>query len=289
MRVAVLALASAVLAATPGHAETDVLKPSNSWNVDFGENKCRLTRFFGTQGNRHLLIIEQYWPSQHFGMLAAGRSFAELEAGQPISLKFYEDQKSIDGKPNRSSIEEYGAAFAYRKVGIDTADQPALGPQPVNTRFPILDTDSAARVEFVSLSAGEVEVRLETGSLRDAFEVLNQCTQDLVGTWGFDLAALSAATRMPHWINEAVMAPKFLDYIPFQRLEPGARGTIQLRVVVSEEGRVADCTIIEAPNIKLLEPPICRAMQRARFQPALDAAGKPMRAFYGTTIWYATD
>lgn len=42
-----LAALSLALAAVPSRAEPVVLKPSSPWSVDFGENKCRLVRFFG--------------------------------------------------------------------------------------------------------------------------------------------------------------------------------------------------------------------------------------------------
>jgi hypothetical protein len=61
MRAAVLALAalSTALAAMPAQAEPVVLKPSSPWNVDFGEDKCRLSRLFGEGENQHYLAFQQ--------------------------------------------------------------------------------------------------------------------------------------------------------------------------------------------------------------------------------------
>jgi TonB family protein len=59
-----------------------------------------------------------------------------------------------------------------------------------------------------------------------------------------------------------------------------------MRVVVSTQGTVEDCVILKATNTDRLDSPACRAMLNARFEPALDAAGQPMRSFHAESIVY---
>lgn len=61
---------------------------------------------------------------------------------------------------------------------------------------------------------------------------------------------------------------------------------MRLRVIVNPQGRVEDCAIIKATETEKLELPACKVMEDATFEPALDAAGQPMRSFYATTITY---
>jgi TonB family protein len=277
------------LAGTPAHAEPVVLQPGSPWNIDFGEKSCRLTRFFGASDKPHVLIIDQYWPDRHFGLALAGPLVNHIDGDGKFALRFFEGQEPILRVPFKGSIEGFGAAYFYTRIGIATEDQPATGPQPIGTRFPAVDTSTAKDAAFVSLSAGGNEIRLATGPLDDAFQILNQCAQDFVGFWGLDQEKHRTATRMPYWTNETAMAPKFIDIIPFERIKPGERGIVRLRMIIDEAGKLVDCTVIEAPDVELVERPVCKAMKQARFEPGLDADGKPMRSFYATTIIYAAD
>lgn len=292
MTSATLALAALLAAVAPAHAEPAtepvVLPPDGPWNADFGEKSCRLARFFGTPDNRHALIIEQYWTGTHFGLSVAGRAFERLPARQSFALQFFEGQQPIARDPLKGEIAGYGAAHFFAALGIATDSQPLEGPTPVSTNFPVLDTEIARQVRFVSLRSGGEEVRLESGSLRNGFKLLNQCTQNLVASWGLDLEKHLSATRMPHWVNETQLASRFTSYIPFQKIGRDQRGIVRIRLFISDAGKVTDCAIIEAPDVAVLERPICKAMERARFEPALDAVGKPMDSYYVTTIIYAT-
>ena len=272
---------------TPARAEAVVLEPASRWNVDFGEKSCRLTRFFGAPETPYVLVIDQYWPDQYFGLSVAGPHYDGFGAKEDISLSFFDGQTPIAAQPQPGVIDGFGAALFFKRVGIATEDQPVPGPQPVITRFPALDTEMAGKAEFVALGGDDAEIRLATGPLGDVFKVLNQCAGDLAASWGIDLERHRSATRMPLWLNEERMARTFLhSALPFDRIPSGSRGLIRLRVTVDEAGRIGDCTIIDAPDIALVERPLCRAMQKARFDPALDAEGKPMRSFYATTISY---
>ena len=81
-----------------------VLEPSTYWNVDFGEEKCRLARAFGDAENRHLLFIEQGGPSSSFGMIAVGDAFERFRRPSRISVQFGEFEPALDkdGQPMRS-------------------------------------------------------------------------------------------------------------------------------------------------------------------------------------------
>lgn len=48
-----------------------MLKPAGPWNLDVGENRCRLNRLFGEPGNQHMLAFEQFYPSDGAGLFMA--------------------------------------------------------------------------------------------------------------------------------------------------------------------------------------------------------------------------
>ncbi len=83
-----------------------------------------------------------------------------------------------------------------------------------------------------------------------------------------------------------VVVRRIQDAYPSRARNRGEQGLVRMRVIVSPEGTVENCTIIKATEADNLESPACRAMLGAQFSPALDAAGQPMRSYYVTRITY---
>lgn len=291
MRRAIVALASltTVLAANPAHAEPVVLKPSSPWNVEFADEKCRLSRIFGQGDARHLLLIEQFGPETRFIMTAAGPSFERFKDREVTGLKFLSARDEIEIKPFLGTITDFGPAVVASSV--PSAQKAETIPSPdserIVTGLPHLDTDSAKEIEFVSLRQTKGgEVRLISGPLDDAFAVLNQCTADLVSVWGLNVEQQRAASKRPRWIDPEKVTKKILDSYPSSAVRQGEQGLLRMRLMVNEVGGVESCLIISATKTKKLDGPPCRIMQKAQFEPALDAEGKPMRSFFLTAITY---
>lgn len=287
MRRTVLALAALpALLAAPARAEPVEIAPSSPWNVDFGENKCRLARFFGEGENRHLLFFEQYWPGARFGMTVAGPSFKRYRSGQRTDLKFFGAQPPMETKPFTGTVGQFGDGVIYSTLGLAKEERSEDQSEPAPARVPQLDKGAARQVEFVSLRQRGDEVRLLSGPLDEAFAVLDSCAMDLIGTWGLDVEQHRTATRLPRWLNKDVVVRRIVAAYPREALNAGEQGIMRMRVTVSAEGMVEDCTILKATDTERLESPACKAMLGARFEPALDAEGKPMRSYFAESIIY---
>lgn len=288
MRHAVLALAALPLAAlaVPAQAKAVDIAPSSPWNVDFGADKCRLARFFGEGENRHLLFFEQYWPGERFGMTVAGPSYKRFQSGTRTDIRFSEAQKPFETRPFTGTVGEYGSGVIYSTLSLAKDEARETAGDAAPTRVPELDKNAARQVEFVSMRQRGDEIRLLSGPLDEAFAVLDNCALDLIGTWGLDVAQHRTATRLPRWINKDAVVKRIVAVYPREALNSGEQGIMRMRVAVSEQGTVETCTIIKATTTEQLESPACRAMQGARFEPALDANGKPMRSYFAETIIY---
>lgn len=59
-----------------------------------------------------------------------------------------------------------------------------------------------------------------------------------------------------------------------------------MRVIVDQEGKVAECHQHDASLLDAMKSPVCRLMERARFNPALDSERQPMRSYYVGLIRY---
>jgi TonB family protein len=288
MRRAVLALAALPFAAlaAPVEAKPVDIAPSSPWNVDFGENKCRLARFFGEGEDRHLLFFEQYWPGETFGMTVAGPSFKRFQSGIRTDVSFSGAQKPFQTRPFTGTVGKYGSGVIYSTLSLAKDDAARTADEIAPARVPQLDKEIARQAEFVSLRQRGDEIRLLSGPLDEAFAVLDNCAFDLIGTWGLDVAQHRKATRLPRWINKDTVVKRIVAVYPRQALNSGEQGIMRMRVTVSAQGMVEDCTIIKATNTDQLESPACKAMLEARFEPALDAEGKPMRSYFAETIVY---
>lgn len=286
MRRCLLALATLpILAAVPAQAEVVVLNPSSPWNADFGESRCRLAGYFGEGEDRHLLFFEQFWPATGAGLTVAGKSFNRFNNGASTDLRVADGRSSVDTRPFKGKVEGIGDALVYS--GINLKYGQAEPDQPIaEGGLPALDTAYADGVEYLSFRQRGQEIRFATGSLGEAFAVLNQCTTSLLEDWGLDADRHKTAQRLPQWTNEQEVVRKIKARYPSAANRIGEQGIMRLRVSVSETGEVESCVLLKATTTSKLESPACEAMQGARFDPALDAAGMPMRSYFVTSITY---
>jgi len=287
MRRAIVALvaASTVLSACPALAEPVVLKPSSPWNVDFGDERCRLIRLFSDGTNEHLLYFEQHFPSGVTGVTAAGRSFKSFENRAKTEVHTAVGRAPLETKPYMGDMERFENALIYPGLNLSLSETDDSLPSS-RVGLPSLDTAFADSIDFISFRQRSREVRFDTGRLCEAFKVLNQCATGLIEGWGREGAQHLTALRLPRWINETEIVRKITANYPLAASNRGEQGITRMRVIVDEQGAVEDCVVIKATTTEKLESPACRAMKEARFEPGLDSAGKPMRSYYATTVTY---
>ncbi|MBU7579844.1 MAG: TonB family protein [Porphyrobacter sp.] len=284
MRRTLLALA-ALSAAVPAHAAPVVLTPSGQWNVDFADEKCRLIRTFGEGEDRHLLAFQQYWPARKFGMTIAGSGLEGFVSRAKTDLRLFETHEPIRYGPFAGKVEGFGDAVIYSNLAFDDG-APAPGEDTATGAVPLIDTAYAKQVRFIELRQRSKLVRLETGPMDAAFDVLNQCTMDRLRQWGLDPEQHRTAQSGPEWLNRDALVRRIVANYPREASAQGEQGIMQMRVIVAADGSVESCTMLKTTNTTQLESPACDVMKRAKFDPARDAAGQPFRSFYATVITY---
>ncbi|WP_118857200.1 energy transducer TonB [Sphingomonas mesophila] len=68
------------------------------------------------------------------------------------------------------------------------------------------------------------------------------------------------------------------DDYPAEAVRKQEEGVVQVKLRISPEGRVTECSIVKSAS-RALDVATCRLMvSRARFQPATDDAGRPIEA-----------
>ena len=88
----------------------------------------------------------------------------------------------------------------------------------------------------------------------------------------------------------ATIGERIARYYPAAAIMREEQGNLHVRVLVDETGAATDCVVSAATTIQKLNTDACwRITQQARFQPALDAQGRPMKSFYATRILFRVD
>jgi len=262
------------------------LLPASPWNVNYAENKCRLSRVFGSEQDRHLLFFQQAAPTPDFEMTVAGPRVGRFANSRRLYLGLENDEAlDRDNRHYPGDIPQIGAAAIYPSVVIDDfteANRNFDGVYPISGG---VDVKEAATIERIVFRRGGRVLSFETGNLEEAVKALNACTADLLREWGLDPEEHALYTP-PKWENEKQVVRRIQDLYPFRALNSGEQGVVRMRVIVEKDGSVSDCYLENSTRSDRLNSPACRPMMGAQFAPALNADGAPMRSFYETSITY---
>jgi TonB family protein len=106
----------------------------------------------------------------------------------------------------------------------------------------------------------------------------------LASTTSFAQASLA---KRPTPKDARIWAGKIHQNYPLAALRDNAEGSVRLMVSVDTEGRVSNCFVTQSSGHAALDEAACDGMvQFAIFDPARDAAGRPVAGSYATVITY---
>jgi TonB family protein len=291
-----------VAALLPGIASADedeeplVLKPSSRWHVNYADDSCRMMRMFGEGDEESAFVIERYGPTDSFFMLVGGKP---LKAARHVdtALRFGPDGYEFDRSTKEGEFGEHSPAVmasGMRLVATPDADE----YQSYNERFDpekeAQDTDlfeqeitpeQEAAISWLEIRRGRARpIRLELGSMGPPMEAMRQCIDELLTHWGIDLEAHREITRAvvpkanpARWVRSS-------DY-PLNLVRKGAQGLVQFRLSVGADGVPTQCHIQASTRPEGFDKAVCNAlMRRARFEPALDAEGRPIASYWRSAV-----
>ncbi len=295
------ALAALLMTAQPVQATKEQkpvrLTASSYWNIDYADENCRLARTFGKGENRHVLFFEQGGPDDRFAFTVAGPAFKKFRGNSSVEIGFGAFPTSSKIDPLMGTVEGYGDAVIYADLDFrndgknddENDDENDDYQKEPKTSVSAIDVGEAAQVDFVSVRQRNREVIFETGKLSDAIVALNKCALDLVRVWGLDIEKHRNLSRMPVWTNRDRIVRKIQANYPVAARIRGEQAIKRMRVIVETSGDVSECKLEDATTSDKIGGVACKAMMRAKFQPALDADGKPMRSYYFASITYKID
>lgn len=291
--VALSALAPSLIAA----AEPVRVPPSTKWILDFAENSCKLSRGFGEGAHLIVLSFESEGPGS-MDMLVIGRGLDTMK--DEVSARFLPSGTVLDhGRPavaandSRTAILWGGARLLPKSLDdrVEARDKsanaaPRTRPAPIPKAQQ--DEEKAARHAFATATTeiridSRRPVILETGSLGEAIESLDDCARVSLRDWGVDPDMEDRIVR-PVWAVDSNRWISPNDY-PGEMLRGGHESEVNARVLVDAGGHVTKCTSLSRYEQKEFNKVTCdKITQRAMFSPAELADGTKVASYYTVRV-----
>ena len=282
-----VSLPSVTLAAAP---EPLTLKPSSSWQVNYADDQCRLARQFGEEGQKVLLFMDKYGPSQYFRLTISGapiktgveKADAEIQFGPSEQ----EQQLSFLGG-NLGAQPAWLFSSRSRIAALSAAEAADIKNRP-DTAWAEMAPISEERKKAVRyLRVGKplkTPIILQTGGMRAPLAALDTCVDNLLETWGIDVQKHKSLTREVKPLSSPGNWVAAKNY-PIKMLRAGQPAIVEFRMIVGTDGAPASCHIQSSTRPKEFDDAVCGSMmKRARFLPALDADSKAIQSFYRNTV-----
>ena len=303
MRSISLLTCSALLASTASPVsarEVATIEPTTAWQLDMGENKCRIARLFGDPEAPTVFYLEQWEPSDHAIWAVAspgletfkdGRDarFAFGPGGDTRQFKFFAGEYGDIGKLASGMTALAGpAAMSANTKQIDAVVVPDWQKNPRG--LPHMDDTAAEGVDRLEISQGDSEaVVLRLGDMGPVVKALNACTANLVEYWGFDVEQQRTVASPPEITNMNRVVRSVVSRYPDKAERAGEEADFHLRINVDETGAVSECKLVNqtlAEGFDMSRHPCTSFTHVARIKPALTVSGQPVRSYYTVRIAY---
>lgn len=277
-----LVIAAILLMPIQAHAASEPieLKRSGKWQLEYDVDSCHLLAQFGQGDDALVANFTRYQPGDEFELRLYGRPLKISGQDLPATVDF-----APTGNPRKTSVL-LGRAHGLPMVILNNQ---YLDDRRPGSTIPKLSVSDEAHVDAVTITLpGKRLYRLQFGPIDAAMAAMRTCSDDLVKSWGYDPGIIANLASYPHPLNNPETWLRTDDY-PSAQLQKGGSGLVQFRLDVDEAGSTVGCRILNTTGAPEFAATTCKNLsRRARFSPAIDAAGKPTRAFFVASVkWLA--
>jgi TonB family protein len=244
-----------------------LLAPSSPWKIDYADNECRLLRNFGSGDAAVTMRLARGSGFDSFDMVIAGASVPKLPQQLDLIMGLEPQGKS-------QTVEAYSLGLPKRTERfIRWYDaKPDLLPSITN--------DQIVTVRHTEKYA----VSMHWTDGKAALEALQTCHDDLLKSWGVDIAAVKGAKVRAAPIGSPGRWATSSDY-PDAAQRAEKEGTVVFQVEIAPDASIIKCIVIKSSLVAELDEASCRLVkQRAKFSPALDQNDQPILGFYVNRI-----
>jgi TonB family protein len=255
-----LAFASAVEAESEPHA------PTGKWNVNFADAQCIALRDYGTPDSPLRLVLKAT-PVGDVMQVAVTRQAPRSSAEQVDSTVRIDRRR-----PLKTDLLMYTPKNSKERVYL--------------LNMPAAEFASVRQAKTLSIRSEGLNETFALSQMEPLLKIVDECVADLrrvwnVGAGGAEPVGLQSRAK-------ANLAALFSDKdYPSVAVKNGQGGKVRFALLIGEDGRVADCTIVETSGVPSLDSQACALLKtRAKFEPARGEDGKPAKdAVVGAIVW----
>ena len=272
--VAILASGAAI--ARPD-APPQVLAPSSPWNMDYAQESCRLIRAFGPAEQSAMIKLEKFSLTDRPSLMVVGKRFSSDSPFAKVRLGFGD-------APVAEHPALTGSIGDARKPMMIVSSVDVI-PHPPQGSIILPDPAAERRVSSLTIQpVGGKVVMLQLGPMDKPMEAMRTCIDSLVKSWGLDPTVQRTLSRQLQPLSSPVSWVVDNDY-PRVAIQGGENGLVHFRLMIDDAGKPVRCVIQSKTKPDDFAPTVCAViMRRARFQPALDAQGKPVASYFASAV-----
>jgi len=258
--------ATVLLLSTTAESARTPRQPTGKWIVHFDDAQCVAERNYGSENKPLYLALKQ--PA----------------LGKVIQIDIVERGYSNDATQFDGTIQFDGAA--PRKVSVlrFPVSKEKMRIHMINIPLDVVSESRAATA--VSIKSAYLDENFALQQFGSLLDVMNECAADLGKFWNVRSSDTDdSAVRDDAKGNIRGLFSS--DDYPWQSVRAGDTGAVKAALLVNEEGKVADCSVIETSGQAALDAQTCAVLkERARFKPAIGKDGKPAKdAFIQKIVW----
>jgi TonB family protein len=269
MPVRAFAAAAALLAsAASSGANAAPLQPTGKWIVHFDDAQCVAQRDYGPPGEPLYLLLKR-------------PVLGEVVQVSLVDNRLQENAIQIDGRiqfDTRRAIKTNILRFSPANTGTRVQ----------MTNLVLGDFAAAGTARVMRVTVKDFDRELALSDMPELLSVMNNCVADLSKAWNVT-GGTDRAAKIREGARGNVQGLITPDDYPDQAFRNADAGSVKVALLINEEGRVADCSVIETSRVAALDAQACAVLKaRATFTPAVGTDGKPAKdSFIQTINWKA--
>lgn len=270
-----LALALTLQPAVAADRPPIVLAKVSKWEINYDKEACHLLAKFGTGKEETIIRLTRYEPGTNFDLTLFGKIFDTRSSTMDVEVGF-----GLTPPLKRQAM----TGTASNKLPLMILVSQRLDGwtyQGPNVAQPLVTPEQEARATVLDLKLpGKKHYQLQTGSFAMPMQAMRACLADLVKSWGYDPEHYASFRQRPIPLTNPGTWIGTNDY-PMHSVYQGQNGIVQFRLDVGPDGIVAGCHVLYRTNPDEFADLTCKLLtKRAKFKPALDENGAPVRSFY---------
>ncbi|HEX8483134.1 MAG TPA: energy transducer TonB [Allosphingosinicella sp.] len=255
----------ALAATPPAEAAAGPRAPSGKWHVNFDEAQCIASRNYGEGGSPQLILKA---PALGEVMQVAVLRNAPRTTPEQVDATVAIGQ----GRPLRTGMMMFTPEGLKERVYLLNMPSPEFA--------------TVRQAKTLSIRSAGLNETFALSGMEPLMKVMDRCVADLRRV--FNIAAQGAEPAGLQSRARGNLAKLFSsDDYPAVARRNRQSGRVQFALLVQEDGRVADCTIVQTSGVPSLDAQACAMLKiRAKFEPARGHDGKPAKdALVGAIVW----